>query len=794
VVLALLGLGFALVPLAQGKIFFYWDNAQQHYAQTVFLHKALQSGTIPQWWPQVGSGVPTVAEGQAAHYHPLRMLLAFLFSPPVAFMAEIGLYLAVAGLSTYFFLREFRLQRSACLVGGLCQMFGSFSVVFIRNMALHRSFCLLPLAMLLAERFSARRKFSCALTMSLVLGLQLLSGHPTFTIITIVATTVYIVCRVLQRSWHCSESLPLSVRQVGGATLQWGLAAMLGFGIAAIQVLPQLMHVEQSVRQGGLRFDYAMSLPAQLQYLPQLVFPYGYSQGDWLNVPTSRASVFNVVPSSGIYLGALAVVLAILGLWWHRGWPDPGWPLAACFLIAIGLALGAKAPVFPALWSLPGMNGIRYPSRFLLWGSFCLACLAALGLHRVIARSRVGHFGLRDLVPFLLMAGGVLLLGLLFWSQEKALATVAQIAPDFPSGILISTALCVAALALTGGLLIAPRPYQRFLVLLVMVFIVGDLWTFRMRSGYAPPIPIKEALAPPPVVQFLSTERDQFRAMSLIPDDRGLNQNEDLFEFLQADTSAIWGIESADVWFSLFPKRYYALREAIVWEILNSTEAAEKLAAFLGVWNVKYVVAPHSVQLQGWEKVFQTTRAGTWKNPAFLPRAFLVGKIVPENIQVREEWSDRSVKRLERYSRMVSNWSTRREDAQIVDNIMSFPLDYRTTAVVAGQDLPQLSGIDPLADVHAGPQQADVMRFEVKSRKPAFLVISSSYYPGWTANVNGQPARIYRTNYVGMGVPVPGGQSEVVLRFVTPGFRLAVFTTVISLGLALTGFMVASRH
>ena len=34
---------------------------------------------------------------------------------------------------------------SACLVGGLCQMFGSFSIIAVHNIALHRSFCLLPL-------------------------------------------------------------------------------------------------------------------------------------------------------------------------------------------------------------------------------------------------------------------------------------------------------------------------------------------------------------------------------------------------------------------------------------------------------------------------------------------------------------------------------------------------------------------------------------------------------------------------------------------------------------------------
>ena len=98
-----LGLGFAVVPLSRGEIFFYWDNAQQHYPQTVFLHEALQSGSIPHWWPQVGAGVPTVGEGQSAHYHPVRLLLALLLSPPVSFMLEIGLYLAVAGFSTYLF-------------------------------------------------------------------------------------------------------------------------------------------------------------------------------------------------------------------------------------------------------------------------------------------------------------------------------------------------------------------------------------------------------------------------------------------------------------------------------------------------------------------------------------------------------------------------------------------------------------------------------------------------------------------------------------------------------------------
>ena len=53
--------------------------------------------------------------------------------------------------------------------------------------------------------------------------------------------------------------------------------------------------------------------------------------------------------------------------------------LLASFLLLFGLALGGDAPLFPALWSLPGLDGLRYPQRFLAPCSLLLAALAAVG-------------------------------------------------------------------------------------------------------------------------------------------------------------------------------------------------------------------------------------------------------------------------------------------------------------------------------------------------------------------------------------------------------------------------------
>jgi hypothetical protein len=786
----LLGLGFALIPLAKGEFFFYWDNAQQFYPLAVYLHDAMRIGEIPQWWFQAGFGVPTLAEGQAAHFHPIRILLSFILSPPNAFMFEIGLYLAVAGLGTYFFLHEFRLQRCACLLGSLCQMFGSFSVVYIKNIPLHRSFCLLPLAMFLAERFVTRRGISYGFAISLVIGLQFLAGHPLFGVMTVLATTIYIACRLLQMSRHKQETLYLTVRQLGSVMTKWVCVVTLGFGIAAIQFIPMLLHVEHSIRQGGLNYQYAVNaLPAKIIYLPQLIFPYVYSHGDWLKTKAWWGGYFNVVPSSGIYLGALPVLLAFLGIWWNRRFTNPIWAIAFCFLFAIGLAMGSKTPLFPALWSLPGMNGLRYPSRFLMWASFCLSSLSAYGLHSLIARSRLNLSAKPNYLPFFFLGGVVLSMASFFWIKQQKISTKIILPEDFNTGLIISLVLFAVSFVLVCILLIIRRRHQKILILLSLIFVFADLWMFRMKSDYAITVPINETKALPPVVEFLRKDHDQFRVMTLIPWEKGLNKNADLFEFLQPYTCTIWGIEPSGDYSSLMLKRYYLLHDSILWELLNAPDASEKLAGFLGAMNVKYVLSPVTITLTGWEKVFETPQAATWKNPAFLPRAFLVSKILPENIETRNEWSQRSINRLERYHYMISDWWSKRKDAQIVDNILMHPVDYRTTAIVAGNDLPRLSNLDLSAKVIEAPQRGDVMRFKVRSQKPALLVISNNFYPGWTATVSGQPAKIYRTNYVGIGVFIPPGQSEVVLRFVTPGFRAGCLVTTISLVLLFFGLI-----
>jgi hypothetical protein len=771
IVLAALGLGFALVPLAQGRMFFYWDNAQQHFAQTVFLQQGLQQGAIPHWWPNVGLGFPATAEGQAAHYHPVRFLSALLFSAPAALMWEVALYLAIAGLSTYFFLRQLRLHRTACMLGAATQMFCSFSVIYIRNVALHRSFCLLPLAMLCAERFVQRRDLRSWLAAGLVIGIQFLAGHPSFAIVTAVATAVYVCIRVLQESRRRRASAWQTARALAARLGAWAGVAVLSLGLAAIQVLPTLRHAEQSQRQGGLSFEFATgSQPATVRGMAQLLFPYAYTQGDWMP-EAAWWGRFNPVPSEGIYNGAMCVVLAPLALWWRRRWSDVAMAMAASAWIAVGFALGAKAPLFPLLWSLPGMNGLRFPSRFLLWGAFCLSALTAIGAHRLLAVSRLRMGTLRRLAPLILVAGAVIALA----------GAIALRIPSARGGVMISLAWFAAALLLAAVLATAKGPLRLGVLILAVGLAIGDLWYFRARGGYVPAVPIEQALSKPDHVTLLKQDPESFRVLSLIETENGAFTTPDLREYVQADLCTIWDVDSADVFLSLFLKRYYAVRSSIVQEILQRPEASRSLASFLGALNVKYIVAPIGVSLGGWEHVATGSATTVWKNPAARPRAFLVGQVVPQTFALNEVWRLRSDERLAGYRRTVSDWQSRAVDAQILDHVMARQLDYGVVAEVADSEAVNVASADAAGTVRSIASGPDRMQFSVTTAGPALLVIANSWYPGWTATVNGQPARLFETNWVMTGVTVPAGASDVVLRYTTPGYRTGLVISAVVL-------------
>jgi hypothetical protein len=718
-----LGLSVGLIPLFQGRLFLFNDNRDEYYPHTQFLTQALRSWTIPQWWPNVGAGTPVVAEGEA-QYSPIRLLLAALLPAPASFMTEIALYFALTGLGTYLFLRAIQLHPLAASAGALGFMFGSHFMIELRDMGLLRAACLFPWLMWLAEVSFQPGKTRRTLWLAPpVVALQYLAGNPVYSVVTLVA----VFCYLLFRAANMRDKLRL--------VLLWGAMTGLGLGMGAVQIVPMLRHVSESVRAGGLSLDYATRYnSSKLADFPHALFPYAYD----LRNP--------VVSISGFYDGALIAVAAIFGLWWIRRAGAPVWSLAAGGVFAALMALGTATPLYGVLWHLPLFNGFRFPNRYQFWTSFCFTCLGAVGLNRALEWNRE-HAPGRRFRPFLPLGLLVPALAAMLWIARPAMHE--------------EIIYCLLLLTFSLGILYLLCVVRRPLVLLAIVnlLLVADLGYFRLYADYAPTEKIQDGLRKDGLAGVLAQDPGRFRILTLFltPDYKASEFREQ--NMLIGSSPSLWGLDSVRYHGSLDLRRFEPLIETLVSTLRERPDRAPEFSGFLDFLEAKYVVAPGRFAFAGWDKIKEEGGMTAWRIPGFRGGEFLVDRVEPEPVMANKS---------------------------IVDEIRSRPFDYRRTALVASADLPDMRGLGGTSEEAPGKVERlaakyDAMGFHVVADHPALLVIPNNYYPGWTAAVNGSSARIYRADWIGMGVLVGAGESTVTMQFTTPGFHTGIALSLVAL-------------
>ena len=57
---------------------------------------------------------------------------------------------------------------------------------------------------------------------------------------------------------------------------------------------------------------------------------------------------------------------------------------------------------------------------------------------------------------------------------------------------------------------------------------------------------------------------------------------------------------------------------------------------------------------------------------------------------------------------------------------------------------------------------ANKIEVNVENEGEGFLVLTDSFYPTWSVNIDGIDSQIIRTNYNFRGVVVPAGSSKVI--------------------------------
>ena len=85
---------------------------------------------------------------------------------------------------------------------------------------------------------------------------------------------------------------------------------------------------------------------------------------------------------------------------------------------------------------------------------------------------------------------------------------------------------------------------------------------------------------------------------------------------------------------------------------------------------------------------------------------------------------------------------------------------------------------------------ADHAELRVQTDRPAILLFNDSFDAGWKAKVNGQPQKVMSANYNFMAIPIPAGDSNVVLEYKPFAFQVGAVCAAASLIVMVLAFAV----
>ncbi len=511
--------------------------------------------------------------------------------------------------------------------------------------------------------------------------------------------------------------------------IAWLLIIFLGTAIAAVQLLPTLEFISRSLR-ADLSYQ-AVSAGLPLSEFIAILYP-GFFGG------------------SPEYVGIVSLVLIALALTMALTprssipHPPPSRPIILFWtgagLVSLLLAFGGNTFLYPLFYLLmPGFEVVRQQERAFLIYSFSAAVLAGYG-----AVILTGPFSrqIRFFERCLRWVAGVALALTGFFIYGSAASTARGDEVNLFYGVLWHH---LFGLMILGGLLallaLRARCWLRrtWGMGLLMLWLIFNLFTVNWRFNLekSPPLP---PFSPTDVTQFLqanlSTPFGRFVSGGLLP---GANSAASVYHLQDLTGNTPLQLANVDTFMQQMP----AWR---LWQLLN----------------VRYVIDTRNIADAGLKQVFEEGELKVFEMGDPFARAWFVSQVevIPED--------DQAIARL-----AADDFNLRR--AAVIGEPLDTPLaEVATSTVTVGEFMPAC------------------LKAEVNASGPHLLVFSQIYYPGWQAQIDGQPVELWRVNVIQQGVVVPAGAHTVELIFSPGSFWVGLIISVIALLISL--FMLILRR
>ncbi len=723
------------------------DQYETFVPQHEFMHQQFMRGHFPLWNPYLGCGLPNLGSMQGALLFPVNLLLMpldpFRGSGPAAFLK-----LLLAGLFTMLYLRLIGASDAGAFLAGLVFSLCGFMIVWLGHPHVNCAMWLPLLLYFLEKTFHsepgraanplAAPALRAWIGLAVAFGFMLLGGHPPTAIHITIVMVFYFLFR-LAGQWRERPFLRV-------ALLAGSLTA--GLLLAAPQILPFLEYYRQSSSDlssaSYARWTFQLPLKTLIHFLVPCISGSpvkGFGdlirllEFDRLPMEFEKLPNFN---ERTVYVGILPLFLSLFAVVSRRC----RFTVFFVCLALVSLLVACGIPPFSTLVrALPVLRDINQ-MRLLLFVAFSLAVLAGFGWDRL---RRMENRRQAFLVLMVFWAAIGIGFGGIFWGMVGPM--VLDLDPAHQAFLARQLLILAAGLLVPGLLVLWPIRRTRWVPEAVALgWTAMELLYFGM--GYNPSIPRDSYYPVTPAIEWLKKDPSTFRVLG------------DWYT-LEANTAEIYGLSDARGCDFMTVRRYEELitgKAGDFWFYFGPTNSA--LPESFPLLNVKYVLLPRPAAFHpdGYDLVYSNGMA-IYRYRACVDRALLV------------------------FDHQVEG-----NPASILARVRSGSFDPRRVLLL--EEKPEAAAIcEKAKTAMAGPDtsvdirsyEADEVRIEASLPRPGFLLLLDTYFPGWSASVNGRPAKIYRADYNFRAVALPAGKSAVHFTYQPGSFRVGGVLSAVSL-------------
>ncbi|MBX3178374.1 MAG: YfhO family protein [Candidatus Hydrogenedentes bacterium] len=768
---------------------------------TFYLDFCLSQGELPLWNPMVYCGLPNAANPQAFVFYPLNLLRSLLL-PSVSPLATnislvifVGLHLLAMGWGTWLLARAHRLSFPAALVAALAWVCSALIVRRACEYHFLYTMAWLPFLLILVKAAidarEARLKFAIALAAGLLFGMAILGGF--LQIVNYLGVTIAFYALLYRaslagegRGWRAALAR-VGVESVCFATM----LAVAGL-IALVLLLPVTELAPFSTRDKGSSVSMYSDLMAwDIKRLYQSLVIYAGPQWE---TETARLA------------GVTAILLAVAGCFHRRRGLVALFGLLAYALIDCGF--GPPFPIASLVNLVTPFSSSAY-SRGFDFALLPLGMLAGLGVD-TLRDAATRPAARRFLAVALLYAAGVTLIPLWGWTHPHGYLPVSGLVVLIPAlGLL----LMLAAIALRG------RAAGAIAFLLPFVLLAETLawnsvfvpWMIARHLNETPPLQAGHQF---PQANRRGTDPIPNRTLySMRPAINGVDPlhladmrvlvSGQFREKLNKREVRDWEPTAENARGNLFLKRFFWLVPA--WDdapLPGKTDLFPPTSVVYLDEAPALDVPRHSGPGGTWASVSERAirveipgAAAQVNDPATPLRSrFLF--TVPETIEGVSAGSSGAL-----HSALVLHYvgdTPAQVDTVFVDRedgartwglrhrpgrgagVLEVPVPDMRAGTAEVTIKPEKQGNFRLTDAYLAvdPEDRDqniairdfsanrmALSVEVAGERPSMLVFLDAWYPGWTAWINGEPARIQRANGAFKAIALPPGTHEVVFAF-----------------------------